>query len=87
MAEGDADDGEQRDDEDAEEDGGAAFGEDVSERGHGAGALEIEPSGGEIGGEADADAEQGRADHAEDGVTGEDVLGDGDGADHAGRGS
>ena len=81
VAQRDTDHGEQRDDKDAEEHSGAALGEDVSERRHGTGALEIEPSGGEIGGQADPDAEEGCAYHAEYGIAGEDVLGDGDGAD------
>ena len=81
MAQRDTDQGEQANDEDAEEHSGAALGENVGERGHGTGALEIEPSGGEIGGQPHANAEQRCAYHAEYRIAGEDVLCDRDGAD------
>jgi hypothetical protein len=58
VSEGDANDGEDGDDDEAEGDCGGAFGEEVGRDGHGACAFEFEPSGGEIGGEADTDAEE-----------------------------
>ncbi len=44
--EGGADDGEDADDDDAEGDGGGALGEEIGRDRHGAGAFELEPSGG-----------------------------------------
>ena len=81
VCEGDAEDGEQADDDDAEGRCRAALREKVSEGRHGAGALELEPAGAEFAGESTADAEECSADHAEDGVGGEHVLSYGDIAD------
>ena len=72
----DGDCGENADDDEAEGDGRGALREEVGRSRHGAGAFEFQPAGGELRGEADADAEERCADQAEAGVAAEHVLGD-----------
>ncbi len=60
---------------------GTAFRYQVSEGRHRTGALEFQPTGAELAGEASADAEERCAHHAEYGVGGEHVLCNRDAAD------
>ena len=69
-------DGENADDDEAEGDRGGALCEEVRGSGHRAGALEFEPAGGELSGQADTDAEERGADEAEAGIAAEHVFRD-----------
>ena len=82
VTERDAEEGEDGDDDERKDDGHDALGEDVGERRHGAGLLELEPAGAAVHGYSDTDAEDGGTEGAEDGVATEEIFGDRDsGAD------
>ena len=76
ATEGDTDAAEQANDEHGEGGRHEAAGGEVGERRHGAGASKLEPAGGTLQREADADAEERGADHPEGGVAREHVFGD-----------
>ncbi len=76
VGDGDAEQREKADDDQSKGGSGTALRNEIGERGHGAGALELEPTGAELAGEATANTEQRCTGHAEDGVAGEHVLGD-----------